>query len=62
MALPQDISPINSELMDSLSKTAEMDWILMPNARQAQNVCFLIPGQADGSLGQQCVAARSETG
>ena len=29
MALPQDISPINSELMDSLAKTAEMDWIPM---------------------------------
>ena len=29
MALPQDISPVNSELMDSLAKTAEMDWIPM---------------------------------
>lgn len=29
MALPQDISPINSELMDSIAKTAEMDWIPM---------------------------------
>ncbi len=29
MALPQDISPINSELMDSLAKTAEMNWIPM---------------------------------
>ncbi len=29
MALPQDISPVNSELMDSLAKTAEMNWIPM---------------------------------
>ncbi len=29
MALPQDISPFNSELMDSLTRTAEMDWIPM---------------------------------
>ena len=29
MALPQDISPVNSELMDSLCKTDEMDWIPM---------------------------------
>ncbi len=31
MASPagQDISPINSELMDSLAKTAEMEWIPM---------------------------------
>ena len=29
MALPQDISPVNSELMDSLCKTDDMDWIPM---------------------------------
>ena len=29
MALPQDISPVNSELMDSLCKTGDMDWIPM---------------------------------
>lgn len=27
MSLPQDISPVNSELMDSLARTSEMDWI-----------------------------------
>ena len=27
MPLPQDISPINSELMDSMARTSEMDWI-----------------------------------
>lgn len=27
MALPQDIAPVNSELMDSLARTSEMDWI-----------------------------------
>ena len=27
MALPQDITPFNSELMDSLARTADMDWI-----------------------------------
>ncbi len=27
MALPQDISPVNSELMDTLVRTAEMEWI-----------------------------------
>lgn len=27
MALPQDISPVNSELMDTLVRTNEMDWI-----------------------------------
>lgn len=26
MALPQDIAPVNSELMDSLARTSEMDW------------------------------------
>lgn len=29
MALPQDISPVNSELMDSLARTKEMAWIPM---------------------------------
>ena len=27
MALPQDIAPVNSELMDSLARTSEMEWI-----------------------------------
>ena len=27
MALPQDISPVNSELMDTLARSADMDWI-----------------------------------
>lgn len=27
MGLPQDIAPVNSELMDSLARTSEMDWI-----------------------------------
>lgn len=27
MALPQDITPFNSEIMDSLARTADMDWI-----------------------------------
>ncbi len=27
MPLPQDISPVNGELMDSLVRTAEMEWI-----------------------------------
>ncbi len=27
MALPQDISPVNSELMDSIARSSELDWI-----------------------------------
>ena len=27
MSLPQDISPVNSELMDSLARSASMEWI-----------------------------------
>ena len=27
MALPQEISPVNSELMDTLARSADMDWI-----------------------------------
>jgi anti-sigma factor ChrR (cupin superfamily) len=27
MALPQDISPVNSELMDSLARSSQMDWL-----------------------------------
>lgn len=27
MALPQDISPVNSELVDALARSAKMDWI-----------------------------------
>jgi hypothetical protein len=31
MAMPQDISPINPELMDTLFKTGEHDWIPIPD-------------------------------
>ncbi len=27
MSLPQDIAPVNSELMDSLARSSEMEWI-----------------------------------
>lgn len=27
MPLPQDIAPVNSEMMDSIARSAEMDWI-----------------------------------
>ena len=27
MALPQDIAPVNSTLMDTLARSSEMDWI-----------------------------------
>ncbi len=27
MALPQDISPLNSQLMDSMARSAQMDWL-----------------------------------
>ena len=27
MPLPQDISPVNSELMDTITRTSQMDWI-----------------------------------
>ena len=30
MALPQDISPVNPELMDTLVKSKDMDWIPQP--------------------------------
>ena len=26
MPLPQDISPVNSELMDTITRTSQMDW------------------------------------
>ena len=27
MAFPQDISPVNSELVDTVTRSAELDWI-----------------------------------
>ena len=30
MALPQDIAPLNPELMDTLSRSGDLDWIPMP--------------------------------
>ena len=27
MALPQDIAPVNSELMDTIARSGDMDWI-----------------------------------
>jgi hypothetical protein len=40
MALPQDISPLNSTIIDSLAKSSEMEWI--PNADDPQRAAMKI--------------------
>ena len=43
MALPQDISPVNSELMDTLARSAEMDWVETSPGRAYIKVLWLGP-------------------
>lgn len=49
MALPQDITPFNSEIMDSLARTAKMDWI--PNAEDPKRAFMKVlwTGSESGS-------------
>ena len=49
MALPQDISPINSELMDTLVKSNEDDWIPQPFDPERAFVRILWIGPEAGS-------------
>lgn len=43
MALPQDISPVNSELMDTLARSADMDWIETSPGKAYIKVLWLGP-------------------
>ena len=43
MALPQDINPVNSELMDSLTRSSEMDWIETTPGSAYMKVLWLSP-------------------
>lgn len=43
MALPQEIAPVNSELMDSLARTSEMDWIETVKGQAWMKVLWLGP-------------------
>ncbi len=49
MALPQDITPFNSEIMDSLARTSDMDWI--PNATDPERAFMKVlwTGSESGS-------------
>jgi len=43
MALPQDISPVNSELMDTLARSADMDWIETSPGMAYTKILWLSP-------------------
>lgn len=43
MALPQDISPVNSELVDSLTRSAKMDWIETAPGKAYMKILWLSP-------------------
>lgn len=43
MALPQDISPVNSELADSLSRSSTMDWIELKPDMAYMKILWLSP-------------------
>jgi len=48
MALPQEISPVNSELMDTLMRSGEMDWIPMEADPQRAFMKILWTGSESG--------------
>ena len=43
MPLPQDISPVNSELMDTITRTSEMDWIETQPGMAYMKVLWIAP-------------------
>ena len=43
MALPQDISPVNSELVDTLVRAADMDWIETAPGAAYMKILWLSP-------------------
>ena len=43
MPLPQDISPVNSELIDTLARSSEMDWIETTPDKAYMKVLWLGP-------------------
>lgn len=49
MPLPQDISPCNSQIMDSLARASQMDWIPMPDDPQRAFMKVLWTGSESGS-------------
>lgn len=48
MSLPQDISPLNPELMDTLVKTGDEDWIPMPDDPERAFLKVLWTGAESG--------------
>ena len=48
MALPQDISPINSELMDTLVEASKVDWIPQPFDPERAFIKILWTGSETG--------------
>jgi anti-sigma factor ChrR (cupin superfamily) len=43
LALPQDISPVNAEVMDSLTRSAGMDWIETTPGKAYMKILWLSP-------------------
>ncbi len=43
MPLPQDISPVNSELIDTLARSSEMDWIETTPGKAYMKILWLGP-------------------
>ena len=50
MALPQDISPVNSEIMDALVRTEQLEWIPQNFDPERQFVKVLWVGRESGRL------------
>ena len=53
MALPQDISPINSEVMDTLMKAEDVPWIPQPLDPEKAFMKILWVGGEPGSWAVQ---------
>ncbi|HZO80916.1 MAG TPA: cupin domain-containing protein [Candidatus Binataceae bacterium] len=49
MSLPQDISPCNSQIMDSLTRASQMEWIPMPDDPERAFMKILWTGSESGA-------------
>ncbi|HXG17947.1 MAG TPA: cupin domain-containing protein, partial [Methylomirabilota bacterium] len=49
MSLPQDISPVNSEMIDTLMRSSEMEWMPMESDPQRAFMKILWTGSESGT-------------
>jgi hypothetical protein len=61
MSFAQDISPLNSDIMDALVRTDQLEWIARPRARVREGAVGRAPEWKDGGAHPLLPSARAIT-